>query len=235
MGESTLLSDIYWLITTDYTSRKMSYDGDSLNALLGLLAVWERTLLPSPCLWGLPLAVYPACLGWMHPRRVRPRRRVEFPSWSWTGWEGEVSIEDLLLPGHENTPGVKDVQRDMGVGFLSIRGKEVSVEGWLVDLDIRTEPFSEVLDPTTGEIMGMVVERNFLHPNTLTSGRYSCLIVERVKYRIRDDGPQFQKVFMVVLEWLGDVAERKTTITLTTVARGEFMCAQPVRRVVRLA
>ncbi|KAK0654749.1 heterokaryon incompatibility protein-domain-containing protein [Cercophora newfieldiana] len=233
-SESNILSDIYWLITTDYTSRKMSYDGDSLNALLGLLAVWERTLLPSPCLWGLPLSVYPASLGWMHPRRVVPRRRAEFPSWAWAGWEGAVTIDELLLPGRVDGPGFRDMQRDMEVGFVGLEEKELTLKGWIVDLDIRTEPFSEVMDPVTGETMGRVVERDFLHANTLPSATYSGLVISRAKYRVRQDGPQYQKVFIVVLEWLGDVAERKTSITLTTVAGGDFMCLKPVNRTVNL-
>lgn len=80
-AESHLLSDVYWLITSDYTSRAMTNDSDSLNALLGVLNVWKRTLLPpGSCVWGLPLKAHPACLGWMHPRGVgaSPRRRRRF-------------------------------------------------------------------------------------------------------------------------------------------------------------
>ncbi|KAK1756643.1 heterokaryon incompatibility protein-domain-containing protein [Echria macrotheca] len=235
-NDANLLYVIYWIFTSDYTSRKMSFDGDSLNALLGLLSVWERTLLPTPCLWGLPVSTQPTSLGWFHPRQVIPRRRVNFPSWAWAGWEGSVTIDEVLLPGYLDDPTSRflDQQLDMEVRFESIDGKEITVEGWVVDLDIKTEPFSEVLDPETGETMGRVVERNFLHATTLPTGRYSCLVISRLKYRITSDGPQYQKVFMVVLQWKGDVAERKTTITLTAVAKGEFMCVKPARKMVRM-
>jgi len=216
----------------------MTNDGDSLNALLGLLNVWERTLLPSGCIWGLPLTIYPPSLGWMHPRSVAaPRRRVDFPSWSWTGWAGEVSIDALLLPGNATGARICDPVRDMSVAYVGVTGKELTVEAWAVALEICTEPFSEVFVPGTSEtLMGMVVERNFLHPNTLPSGTYRCLVVERVTYRIRADGPIFQKVFMIVLDGDGVTrpAQRRTIITLSTVAGGDFMCVGPLRRRVTL-
>ncbi|KAK1828731.1 heterokaryon incompatibility protein-domain-containing protein [Podospora conica] len=242
-GSGLLLSDVYWLITADYTSRAMTNDGDSLNALLGVLNVWERTLLPpGTCVWGLPLKAHPPCLGWMHPRGVgaKPRRRAAFPSWSWTGWAGEVSIDVGLLPagdGEEGETGV--VGRDMAVEVVGVEGKELVVEGWVVEggLVVRTEPFSEVVVPGgEGEVMGLVTERNFLHPNTLGTGRYEVLVVERVKTRVREGGPVVEKVFMVVLDGdgVGRPAERRTTITLKTEAGYGFECLGVVKRRVRL-
>jgi len=214
----------------------MTNDGDSLNALLGMLSVWERTRLSAPCVWGLPLATHPQSLGWMHPRDTKPRRRADFPSWSWAGWEGGANIDLLLRQVSAATvlPGVRDPVRDLTVRYVGLDGKKLTVEGWIVDLDIRTEPFSEVMVPGTDELMGMVVERNFSHPMTLPSGTYSCLVVDRVKYRIVKDGKVFQKVFMLVLEWAGEVARRRTVITLTTVGGGDFLCVKPARREVAL-
>lgn len=132
-AESHLLSDVYWLITSDYTSRAMTNESDSLNALLGVLNVWERTLLPpGSCVWGLPLKAHPACLGWMHPRGVgaSPRRRPAFPSWSWTGWAGEVSTDVGLLPGEGATTGMGVVVgRDMTVGWWGWRERWWSWRG----------------------------------------------------------------------------------------------------------
>lgn len=220
----------------------MTNDSDSLNALLGVLNVWERTLLPpGSCVWGLPLKAHPPCLGWMHPRGVgaSPRRRPGFPSWSWTGWAGEVSIDVGLLPGEGATTGMGVVVgRDMTVSVVGVEGKVLEVEGWVVEegLGVRTEPFSEVVVPGGEEVMGLVTERNFLHPNTLGTGRYEVLVVERVRSRTREDGPVFEKVFMVVLDGdgAGRPAERRTTITLKTEAGYGFECLGVVKRRVRL-
>lgn len=237
-SNESLLSDIYWLITTDYTSRHMTNPSDSLNALLGILSVWQRTLLPSGCIWGLPLTAHPPCLGWMHPRNVvNPQRRGDFPSWSWTGWAGEVGIDGLLLPGEvPRGMGVKSPVKDMTVAVLGVTGKTLQVEGWTVGLVIRAEPFADAV--VGEEALGTVMERNFLpHQNRLVSGVYECLVVERVTYCIYEGGPVYQRVFMLVLDGDGVTkpAQRKTIVTLTTSARGDFTCAGPVRRRLVLA
>ncbi|KAK5652810.1 hypothetical protein OQA88_9476 [Cercophora sp. LCS_1] len=231
-GEEHLLSDVFWSVLNEYTRRKMTNDGDSLNAMLGLLNVWERTLLPSGCIWGIPLKDYPESLGWLHRRSVKPRRRAAFPSWSWAGWEGEAYLEDFLAQGSPKS--LRDCVKDMSVRYVDIEGQRLTVDGWTVDLDIHTEPFSEVHKPGTTKELGKVIERNFLHPNTLPTGTYSCLVVERLKYRLIEDGPVFEKVFMLVLDWVGNAAERRTIITLTIGDGGNFECLGPVRKMVAL-
>lgn len=115
----------------------MTNDSDSLNALLGVLNVWERTPLPpGSCVWGLPLKAHPPFLGRIHPRGVgaAPRRRPVFPSWSWTGWAGEVSIDVGLLPGEGVTTGMGVVvRRDMTAEVVGVEWMELEVEGWVVE------------------------------------------------------------------------------------------------------
>ncbi|CAI6272720.1 unnamed protein product [Periconia digitata] len=84
----------------EYTCRKMSFESDSLNACLGVL----RSLIKNPIvghLWGV-LTIdecdpYPL-LSWYHPQAGH--RRIDFPSWSWAGWEGEIihNYTDALQP-----------------------------------------------------------------------------------------------------------------------------------------
>ena len=227
-----LLTDVFWVVISDYTSRRMTNDDDSLNAMLGLLSVWQRTLLPSGCVWGLPLSVDARSLGWMHDRRVRPRRRPAFPSWTWAGWEGEVTIDGRILgDGDGKGLGLRDAVGDMSVQYVGDQGQQLMVDGWEVVLQIRTEPFSEVLvSDGSGEALGSATERNFLHNNTIASGLYTCLVVKRVSYRLVEGGPRFQRVFLVVLKRNGEVAERLTSMTVTTFAGGDFMRVSPARR-----
>ncbi len=219
---------MYWLVMTMYTARKMTNPSDSLNAILGMLSAWERGSLILPCAWGLPLAFYPQSLGWIHKHSVSPNRRADFPSWSFVGWEGEVTIDELLLLQPIDRRDIHNPVRDMTVKYLGVDGRKLDVEGWVVELHVRTDPFSEALAPGTEDMLGYVTERNHFHPNTLPTGVYTCLVVERIVYQAWEGGPTKQRVFMVVLEREGEVAVRRTVITLTTPSGGEFLRAEPV-------
>ena len=233
-GDRGLSMNLFWGIIINYTSRRMTNDGDSLNAILGLLSVWERMALSSPCVWGLPLADMPQMLGWMHHRSVSPRRRPSFPSWAWAGWDGEVTMNDMRRLGGDGGNRFHSLARDMTVRYVGIDDNELIVEGWQVTLEIRTEPFSDVLMTGTEEVMGNALERNFLHPNTLASGRYECLVIERLEYQIFEGGSLYQRVFLMVLDKSSLIAQRRTLITLTTLPGRDFMCLGPAKRVLRL-
>lgn len=71
-----------------------------------------------------------------------------------------MGIDRLLLHG-DAAAGATE-QRGMSVEYVGAAGKELMVEGWVVNaLEVQTEPFGEVKVPGTGDVMGMVVERNF--------------------------------------------------------------------------
>ncbi len=99
-----------WERIEAYTKRSMSYDEDAISGILGVLAAlrldhsiyhfWGllfsdnpemRTLRHRPrytsllCGFGLAQA-----LLWQH--EVPARRRPDFPSWSWAGWDGAIHI-----------------------------------------------------------------------------------------------------------------------------------------------
>lgn len=86
----------------EYSKRKLSYSSDSLNAFLGVLNSYEHKTAKStsPLLhlsWGLVAEKVPegsafeAHLFWHH--EIPAIRRVELPSWAWTGWEGRVEFD----------------------------------------------------------------------------------------------------------------------------------------------
>ncbi|KAM0468762.1 hypothetical protein ACHAP7_010546 [Fusarium lateritium] len=101
------------------TKRQLSYPQDSLNAFLGIFAEYEQQqaglvsirrsrpevpsvlssrldIAPQPShIWGLPLQLGAPMLEWHHPKPPK-QRRPDFPSWSWTGWEGVVEFKDIL-------------------------------------------------------------------------------------------------------------------------------------------
>lgn len=146
----------------------MTHASDSLNAMLGILSAFERGLFAKGFIHGLPLASHPYSLGWMHVHSVVPKRRDEFPSWSWAGWEGTVRFPQRLLL--EQPEGGAYPRSDLEPAVLAHEGASLTLSAWLVDLEVVTEPFSEVRIPNSTETTGFVTERNFPHPTTLPSG-----------------------------------------------------------------
>ncbi|CAN9417017.1 unnamed protein product [Alternaria alternata] len=83
----------------DYTSRKLSFDEDSLNAFQGVIRQFSQEKYAINHVWGLAypsdckesLDLFVHSLTWMH--RTKARRRNLFPSWTWAGWEGKIIYE----------------------------------------------------------------------------------------------------------------------------------------------
>ena len=158
----------------------------------------------------MPLKNFPQSLGWIHDYTVKPKRRASFPSWSWAGWEGTVKFP----PGLIDTPEGKT---DLLPRVENLNGKELTLEGWLVTLDIRTEPFSEVIVPGSDIAIGCITERNFKHNNTLGTGKYKCLVVARVKKNALKNGLDNQQVFLLILNGTKAV-QRQTVVTFSRLA-----------------
>lgn len=90
----------------DYTGRRLSYDSDSLNAILGVLNYYGRSSVTMKTRivhlsWGLTADqhsnrphIWNVHLLWYH--KSPSLRRPEFPSWAWTGWSGPVRFMGSL-------------------------------------------------------------------------------------------------------------------------------------------
>jgi hypothetical protein len=107
-----------------FSRRRLTYDSDSLNAILGILDQLAKNQADqSDHVWGVPLALYPreyadnsssrlvsyeVALNWYHEEPCR--RRVGFPSWSSIGWDGPIEYS------YQDQPMVPD---DIDVQVLS--------------------------------------------------------------------------------------------------------------------
>ena len=70
-----------------YTQRRLKYAADALNAFTGMLQAFTD-MYPKGFIQGLPIEDLDWAMLW---RSHNPsKRRVEFPSWTWAGWEGGV-------------------------------------------------------------------------------------------------------------------------------------------------
>ncbi|KAK7909144.1 HET-domain-containing protein [Apiospora marii] len=76
----------------DFTRRTLSYPEDRMRAFLGVLGVFTTRKQPIFHVWGVPVLLsahrVDISLNWLH--KAPCRRREEFPSWSWTGWDGPL-------------------------------------------------------------------------------------------------------------------------------------------------
>lgn len=130
--------------------------------------------------------------------------------------------------------GRADVKTDMTVRYVGVEDRTLTVEGYRVTLDIRTNPFSEAYVLDTEESLGPVRERNFLHNNTLATGRYDFLVVERLRYRTAPDRPLREDVYMLLLDWDGEFGLRRTKVRLSLDTGQTFDAVKPQLRTTKL-
>jgi hypothetical protein len=87
------LAGLYRGFVSEYTSRQLTVNTDSLNAGSAILAALGFKGHKNGIFWGMLVELSPGALLWSHENR-RPRRHA-FPSWTWAGWQGQL---DTPLP-----------------------------------------------------------------------------------------------------------------------------------------
>ncbi|KAE9992239.1 hypothetical protein EG327_009617 [Venturia inaequalis] len=103
---------------------------------------------------------------------------------------------------------------DMVANYVGVDGQVLILDAYVVTLDIRTDPFSDAFVPGTDVLLGPIKEGNFLHSNTLPSKTEDFLIVERNRYRVVSGRPFREDVYMLLLDWEGEFALRRTKVRL---------------------
>ena len=89
--------------------RNFGFCDDILNAFRGL-ENHLRPTLSDEFHWGLPVSMFDAALGWYHPYHYPARRRRNFPSWSWAGWD----YAGIRIAGHHfSHPSYQTVGREV--------------------------------------------------------------------------------------------------------------------------
>jgi hypothetical protein len=161
----------------DYVRRDLSYESDRLNAIQGVLNEYRANKDAVFQVFGVPLMpdkflTINSALFWrMENNGVR--RRADFPSWSWLGWQYNDKIPDqpVVLCDLEDEPiGERYSYQSFGPHIsLDEHSARISVEfsgGGLLNL---TEPhlFSNTLDmqlPREARIMPHLVIRGVIFP-----------------------------------------------------------------------
>jgi hypothetical protein len=93
--QTSLRGSTYEELVTEYTSRRLSYASDALNAFCGVEKLLSKRI-SGPFLLGLPTALFDEALLWQPVLRdVRSFTPRPFPSWSWASWDGRVTYTHL--------------------------------------------------------------------------------------------------------------------------------------------
>jgi hypothetical protein len=89
---SKLRPDDYFDLVTNYAQRQLSYPSDALNAFAGILSMLTD-YSNEQFLWGLMTSTFERQLYWVGKAKMRTSLQDGyFPTWSWVGWEGDVSF-----------------------------------------------------------------------------------------------------------------------------------------------
>ena len=83
-----------------YSSRKLTDEGDVLNAMAGMLQRIARDV-GSSVFEGMLTSYFDLCLLFWHLAAPAPQRRRGFPSWSWAGWKNNAPQWPPELDGQE--------------------------------------------------------------------------------------------------------------------------------------
>jgi hypothetical protein len=86
-----------------YSKRDLSFQSDALNAFSGIQGLFTGLIRKcNTFTYGIPVAAFDFAFCWTVDEHRPDRRRQEFPSWSWVGWQQEVKYEcvpDRVEPG----------------------------------------------------------------------------------------------------------------------------------------
>ncbi|KAI0107835.1 heterokaryon incompatibility protein-domain-containing protein [Nemania sp. FL0031] len=117
------LSNVY-----AYSSRNLRYDEDALKAFQGLIQHFSNRKESLGNIWGL---AYPRsntqeresyliqALSWSHAKaRSKLRRRQNFPTWTWVGWDGPVWFPFPISQNSTFQSRVKDLRFESPEGNI---------------------------------------------------------------------------------------------------------------------
>jgi hypothetical protein len=113
--------NIFTTTVDRFAQRDLSYDGDALDAIRGVLETFRNLHPPVSHLYGLPLmhlesSIEPLVHALIWETDSLYKRRREFPSWTWAGWKknGRDGVRPFTFPPSigellpESTP--KDIE-----------------------------------------------------------------------------------------------------------------------------
>jgi hypothetical protein len=179
-----------------YSRRSLCFTADILRAFSGILAFYEhnasiRHHWDIPCSNNAPASLQSSRSGWIltfeeslqWSRISNPARpRLEFPSWSWVGWDGEVTYEALLEPREEQraqevplSPSEPPIPLERETDDLKVEIELTS--GELLSWDCYQQRYQELRDNDAQSYSDAQKPSKFIHieAHTAPTVRFSYL------------------------------------------------------------
>ena len=214
------------------TKRQLSFDSDALNACAGILKVDQQRRASqgenTAFAFGLPTAIFSKAMCWMSIKDSPGRRRSEFSSWTWAGWDTAASY-DLLQYKHSKIvsyydPSMANESDDtkaaalvgpQPVGDLDLTCPLLTF--WTTSALLRVERTSRWPSfPNCFAICSTHEPELWLGCVALADSARACRPDEMefivIGIECYDNGERPQKysyaVKLLCIEWIGDVAQR---------------------------
>lgn len=87
----------------EYTGRELTYQSDALNAFLGIGNMITPSMANSRLFHGIPAVAFDWALLWNgNLNQKNLRRRHQFPSWAWAGWQGQITMASTTFESHDS-------------------------------------------------------------------------------------------------------------------------------------
>ncbi|CAH0028007.1 unnamed protein product [Clonostachys rhizophaga] len=109
-----------------YSSRKLTYSSDALNAFTGIQKAQQASMGETKFWYGLPAAALDWALLWKATNGTKLARREEFPSWSWVGWDGSVTHPPYLPSSDDQTW----LRRRAWIDWHIVNDERAAVRAW---------------------------------------------------------------------------------------------------------
>lgn len=202
-----------------FTARELTYPSDGLNAIMGILDnLGNGNMIYHH--WGLPINykgepptpdVFACSLLWTHEpdwNQSPPTRRKEFPSFCWAGWLGVATLEIrwlgkekfrsyvTFLTGPEDMEPLQFNQVGYSVSDIVEPSQYLYIEGPVIKIS-----FSHNYGLANFRSISHNISEGALqlpHHELAAQEEWECLVV----------GSGFFEVFLMLIKWHGEIAER---------------------------
>jgi heterokaryon incompatibility protein (HET) len=177
---------------SEFSERQLGYPGDTIRAFQGIFNVFSRSDHPVYHFGGVPIpppwqvrAKVPESMGrdpegsfiialcWTLRRSAE--RRPQFPSWSWAGWDGELS-ESLWTFDELSTFMLDDISLwiEEDDGSLIRFPKWELIPSFLVDRTLNANKFIHI-EANTIEFSIVQLNKTFLTSDTVKQDQYAAI------------------------------------------------------------
>ncbi|KAI8959634.1 HET-domain-containing protein [Daldinia sp. FL1419] len=237
------LDDNYYLIPPtraamdmiiEYSRRQLRYESDALDAVLGVLRFLATKGIYS--IWGTLIYEGRPIINWTHMSPTK--RRSDFPSWSFLGWEGPIKLktflgytefEALLVDGEYPLVGGTSMaamaQRLTDLGNEAPR--YLHLRGYVVELLLREIKWPD--EQRSHQTVVNFAAEEYQQDHALSDGAYVSLKLSTeasvlVKANLDEAGSQTRPVLGLLVKWHSD--EAYNSISMQVIPRSKIKNAE---------